>query len=196
MKIQKGYLYHIYNQGNNKRRIFFSKRNYLFFKDKIRTHILPYADIIAWCLMPNHFHLMIYVKEEFIHLEHTEKKRSINDSIGILLRSYARVINKQEKMSGSLFRKETKAICINDLDGSSQNYFETSYGTDINLKASESQYPQVCFDYIHNNPRKAGLVTRNEDWQYSSFMEYKKSDDQSLINKERAKEFLSLYLKN
>src|SRR5690606_19034612 len=40
---------------------FFSRENYLFFTKKIRTHILPHADILAWCLMPNHFHLMVYV---------------------------------------------------------------------------------------------------------------------------------------
>jgi len=59
----KGYLYHIYNQGNNKQNIFFFKENYLFFLRKIRTFILPYADILSWCLTPNHFHLMVLVNE-------------------------------------------------------------------------------------------------------------------------------------
>jgi hypothetical protein len=52
----------IYNQGNNRQKIFF-KKNYLFFLNKIREHILPYANILFWCLMPNHFHLMVHVNK-------------------------------------------------------------------------------------------------------------------------------------
>jgi len=53
MQIEKGYIYHIYNQGNNKQKIFFEQENYLFFLRKIRTHILPYGDILAWCFTPS-----------------------------------------------------------------------------------------------------------------------------------------------
>lgn len=56
-------IYHVYNQGNNRQAIFFNRENYLFFTHKIRQHILPYADVLAWCLMPNHFHLMVEVKD-------------------------------------------------------------------------------------------------------------------------------------
>jgi len=61
MIFEQGHLYHIYKQGNNRQHIFFSRENYLFFLAKIKKHILPYADILAWCLMPNHFHLMVHV---------------------------------------------------------------------------------------------------------------------------------------
>jgi len=54
-------IYHVYNQGNNQQRIFFNYENQKLFLDKIRKHILPYADVLAWCLMSNHFHIMIYV---------------------------------------------------------------------------------------------------------------------------------------
>ncbi len=45
--------YHVYNRGNNKQPIFFNQVNYLFFLKKIRDQLLPCADIIAYCLMPN-----------------------------------------------------------------------------------------------------------------------------------------------
>jgi len=61
MLFESGHIYHIYNQGNNRQRIFFKRENYLFFLEKIKNHVLPYADILAYCLMPNHFHLMGYV---------------------------------------------------------------------------------------------------------------------------------------
>ena len=63
MLLETNHIYHIYNQGNNKQKIFFREDNYLFFLQKMKTHLLPYADIMAWCLMPNHFHWMIYVRE-------------------------------------------------------------------------------------------------------------------------------------
>lgn len=61
MQFEAGDIYHIYNQGNNRQKIFFNQENYYFFLKKLGDYILPYADILAWCLMPNHFHLMVYV---------------------------------------------------------------------------------------------------------------------------------------
>ena len=114
MELTKGHLYHVFNQGNNRQKIFFNPDNYLFFLEKIRKHILPYADVLAWCLMPNHFHLMILVKEEEIDITETHrvtpshpvsKKRTLNNSIAILLRSYTRAINKQNKTQDLYFEK-------------------------------------------------------------------------------------------
>ena len=63
MNFERGQLYHIFNQGNNNQNIFFERDSYLFFLQKLRTYFLPYADVFAWCLMPNHFHLMVLVND-------------------------------------------------------------------------------------------------------------------------------------
>ena len=63
MQFEKGDIYHIYNQGNNRQKVFFNRENYLFFLRKMKNYILPYDDIITWCLMPNHFHFMVLVNE-------------------------------------------------------------------------------------------------------------------------------------
>ena len=63
MQFEKNHLYHIYNRGNNSQKIFFNRDNYLFFTNKIKKHILSYADILAYCLMPNHFHLIVHVNK-------------------------------------------------------------------------------------------------------------------------------------
>ena len=63
MQFEKDHIYHIYNQGNNRQKIFFDRENYLFFLQKMNDYLLPYCDIMAWCLMPNHFHWMVYVRE-------------------------------------------------------------------------------------------------------------------------------------
>ena len=120
MDFTNGQIYHVFNRGNNLQTVFFDRENYLFFLEKIREYILPHADILAWCVMPNHFHLMISVNcveieisertnvsasEVFISSETLTKpsrKRTLNDSTGIMLRSYARAIQKQQKITGSL----------------------------------------------------------------------------------------------
>ncbi len=205
MHFEKSGVYHIYNQGNNRQLIFFKQKNYRFFVEKISTYVLPYTDIMAWCLMPNHFHLLAYVNEvelpkEIIspksmkpatHSADISKAKVIllNHSIGIMLASYTRAINIQENRSGSLFRSETKSICTNDLKGLDSNWY-TDFGVSfMNVQIPEKQYLQTCFNYIHNNPVKAGLVKKAEDWEYSSYAELKGIRDRVLVNKSRVIEF-------
>jgi putative transposase len=208
MFFESGHIYHIYNQGNNHHKIFFQRENYLFFLKKIHEHILPYCDVIAWCLMPNHFHLMVYVREVEIEipaavsvaresqtftlsegLTRPVKKRSLNDSIGIMLRSYTRAIHKQENMSGSLFRETTKAENITKASTITPAFFDSSSGTFINVQHLYLQYPQRCFEYIHNNPVSARLVKKPEDWEFSSYLDYSGKRDGNLIHRKRAEEF-------
>jgi putative transposase len=184
MVFEAGHIYHIFNQGNNRQQIFFSDENYLFFKKKIREHVVPYADILAWCLMPNHFHLMVEVKnisQGFTPSE-TLTKKTLNDSIGIMLRSYTRAINIQEKRSGSLFRKETKATCLTKSDRIAPAWFTSMGITIINTAIPERQYPNICFNYIHSNPVKDGLVEKPEQWNFSSFREFLEKQDDMLVN--------------
>jgi len=200
MNFKAGDLYHIYNQGNNRIPVFFTRANYLLFLKKIKLHILPYADILAWCLMPNHFHLMVSVKEVTISdsisgsatqslTPGSVENILLNKSIGILLSSYARAINEQEHRTGSLFRIHTHAECLTTPDLHTPSFFNTSGGTLINRHFPEEEYPQVCFNYIHQNPVKAGLVKLPEDWEFSSCRDYYSNRNGKLINKKRAEEF-------
>ncbi|MEI6696692.1 MAG: hypothetical protein WCO13_11545 [Bacteroidota bacterium] len=194
-------LYHIYNQGNNNQTIFFTRENYLFFLKKINQYILSHADILAWCLMPNHFHLMVYVNTLEYPQSHgvtpshpVTNIRTLNDSIAIVLRSYTRAINVERNRSGGLFREATKAECITKINAIKPSYLNTSKGTLINVGNPVKEYPQVCFNYIHLNPVVACLVDKAEDWEFSSFSDYSGIRDGKLINKKRAEEFgLQLY---
>lgn len=87
-----------------------------------------------------------------------QPSKTLNDSIGIMLRSYTTAINKQQGRSGSLFRRKTKAICLTQSNTIPQ----------IKVEQPEEQYPSICHQYILNNPVKAGLVRRMEDRDFSS----------------------------
>ena len=132
----------------------------MFFIEKIKTYLLPYTDILAWCLMPNHFHLMVQVNETTLRLtsSHPESTRTINNSIAILLRSYTRAINKQENRSGALFRESTKAECINCFKVNLPYFGGDNINSKIPINSLKHEYHQICFNYIHRPPTEPTCV--------------------------------------
>ena len=66
MKFEKGHVYHVYNQGNNHQPIFITHHDYVEFLHFSKAHVAPYCDILAWCLLPNHFHCMVRIKDELV----------------------------------------------------------------------------------------------------------------------------------
>ncbi len=59
-------IYHIYNRGNNKQLIFFKEANYIYFLGKIRKFVTPHCELLAYVLMPNHFHLLVQADERTV----------------------------------------------------------------------------------------------------------------------------------
>jgi putative transposase len=180
MQFLPGEIYHVYNQGNNRERIFYEKKNYYFFMRKMRKHLLIHSDLLAWCLMPNHFHWMIKVHDDYAPSVLEVKNlcapeiESLNKNISILLSSYTKAMNKMYGRSGKLIRSRTKAKKLNK------------------SKNIDDNYPLICFNYIHQNPLKSGLTNRMEDWIYSSFRDYAGLRNQSFCNKELSAKLLDL----
>ena len=193
MHFETGHIYHLYNRSINKELLFTSRENYLFFLKKIHENIKPYADIYAWCLMPNHFHLMIEVN----NIEYTKffevgysKEITLNNSIGILLSSYTHAINKSLKRKGSLFQQHTKAVCMTKAKTISPVWFNSFDGALINRSIAEKEYPSVCFSYIHNNPVNARLVRKASEWEFSSYRDYFMNRKGTLVNIEKGRRFI------
>ena len=59
-----GNYYHIYNRGNNGIDIFFESGNYEYFLKLYHQYIHPVAETFAWCLLKNHFHILVYIRLE------------------------------------------------------------------------------------------------------------------------------------
>ena len=56
--------YHLYNRAVGNERLFRSEENYRYSLRKLKEHILPVAHFWTYSLMPNHFHLLVKVREE------------------------------------------------------------------------------------------------------------------------------------
>jgi hypothetical protein len=63
-----GNYYHIFNRGTNRQNIFYLPKNYDYFLKLLKDFLSEYVHFLAYSLMPNHFHLVIKVKDE-IHFK-------------------------------------------------------------------------------------------------------------------------------
>ncbi|OFX57394.1 MAG: hypothetical protein A2046_06365 [Bacteroidetes bacterium GWA2_30_7] len=62
-KLEAGRFYHVYNRGNNSDTIFYNKGNYAYFLRKYDEYLSDFVETYCFCLLPNHFHLLVRVKE-------------------------------------------------------------------------------------------------------------------------------------
>ncbi|WP_298140602.1 hypothetical protein [Flavobacterium sp.] len=149
-----GNYYHIYNRGNNGINIFLETENYYYFLRLYAKYINPIAETYAWCLLKNHFHILVRIKEKSEIIESdltystTDKPKVIEPSrqFSHLFNAYTQAINKRHKRTGSLF--ETK--------------FERK------LVTNERYFQKLIF-YIHNNPVHHGFVKQMNQYPWSSY---------------------------
>lgn len=173
MQFSEGALYHIYNRGNNQQPIFFSRDNYFYFLEKVNRYVASRADLLAWCLMPNHFHLLVHATKDTCTLvkEQPIQINALTEGIRLLLSSYSKGIQKQQGFTGNLFQQKTKSKCVED---------------------GSERYGETAFHNIHQNPLKAGLVANMEDWEFSSFLDYAGLRNGQLCKKELALQWFDL----
>ncbi|HIP34210.1 MAG TPA: transposase [Crocinitomix sp.] len=97
--------YHIYNRGNNKENIFIETQNYIYFLKLMTKHLLPIASIYSYCLLSNHFHIVLRIKDEN-HLPEKMQigKTKIHQPFSNMFNAYTKAINKKYKRQGSLFQ--------------------------------------------------------------------------------------------
>jgi hypothetical protein len=62
--LECGKYYHIFNHAVGADHLFRNNENDLFFLKKYAQYISPIADTFAYCLMPNHFHFAVRIKDE------------------------------------------------------------------------------------------------------------------------------------
>ena len=97
------HFFHIYNRGNNRQEIFLEAENYRFFLNKLHSYYDPTdVDLVAYCLMPNHYHLITRIKQR---IDFSNVMRSFSVS-------YIRSFNNLYRRSGHLFQGDFEARSI------------------------------------------------------------------------------------
>ena len=183
MYFEVGQVYHVYNRGNNKQLIFFNEENYLFFLKKIRKLVLPNCELLAYCLMPNHFHLLIYATEKTVEYN----QRNINafsEAIRKLLSQYTKAVNIQQSRTSSLFQQNTKAKLVTNLSCHEHRGTTPSLCNDFHSKIVQDSAIN-CFVYIHKNPSEITNYDLSK-WKFSSYLDYTGCRNGTLCNKKLA----------
>ena len=137
--IKSDQFYHIYNRGNNGENIFIEEKNYSYFLLLMKKHVVPIADVYVYCLLKNHFHILLKTKL-------IEDESKISQGISNLLNSYAKSINKTYNRIGSLFQTRFPRKGIT---------------TEVYLRS--------LILYIHLNPKHHGFTTDYRSYPHSSY---------------------------
>lgn len=170
--MKEGAFYHVYNRGNAGTNLFYNKGNYEFFLHRYNEYLSPHVDTFAFCLLPNHFHLLVRVKERNVRgdtfsgkdVPHFETalplqakdlpvfenlaglKTITTQAFSNFFNSYSKAINKQQNRHGSLFEKP----------------FRRKHVTDTRYLAN------LVF-YIHANPQLHGIADDFRMYPWSSY---------------------------
>jgi REP element-mobilizing transposase RayT len=81
--------YHFYNRGNNRQAVFFERENYLYFLRGIKKYVHGHVEIITYCLMPTHYHILVRIlpktSEVFKTSEVSDKEVSESKAVSLVV---------------------------------------------------------------------------------------------------------------
>ena len=168
VQFSPGEYYHLYNRGNNRQTIFFERENYGFFLQRVREYLLPGGiTVVAYCLMPNHYHLLVginrgetsevsktsEVSPSGVSPSETSEVSGVSHNVSTAMMrlsvSFTKAINERYDRVGALFQGPFQAVHVD-----------------------RNEYLLHLSRYIHLNPVAAGLVEQPEAWEFSSYREY------------------------
>lgn len=139
---EAGKIYHLFSRSIGNQRLFLNHENYGFFLSRYHFYCNDCFDTLAYCLIPNHFHFLVRVKED-------KQDKDVLRSFSNFLNSYAKAFNKSTGRNGGLFQRKFKRILID-----------------------QESYLSRVIVYIHLNPIKHTLAHNLNEWRYSSFASY------------------------
>ncbi len=131
----ENHYYHIFNRGNNREPIFFNEANYYYFISLIAKYIAMVANIIAYCLLVNHFHLLIKTKPT--------TKEAISEQFRRLFIAYSQAVNKEQKRSGSLFNSISADTKGNLIQIGFQNFTLAVLGLDLQRNQQFTKFAHI-----------------------------------------------------
>lgn len=146
-------IFHLFNRSNDREILFREEQNYAFFTEKMNRQISKCATILGYCIMPNHFHLVLTPHDpverdyECGKVYRRQPTAALSRGVAAWLMGFTKSYNRFYRMEGSRFVKLTKVTYH-------------AYGL------------YSILQYCHYNPVRAGLVDHPTEWAYSSATEY------------------------
>jgi putative transposase len=140
--LEAGFFYHIYNHAVADGNLFIEDANYQYFLKLWEKYSSPIAETYAYCLMPNHFHFLVRIKEADQKLE----PNRYSQIFGNCFNAYSKAINKRYSRKGSLF-----------------------YESFNRKRVKDDRYLKNLIVYIHQNPMNSKFADKIMDWKYSSY---------------------------
>jgi putative transposase len=133
-----GQVYHVINRASGRVPIFRNKKDYQLFESVLEeAQKRENMRVLAYCIMPNHFHLALY----------PEKDGDVQRFMGWLTKTHTQRwhVAHQTVGYGHLYQGRYKSFIVN---------------TD--------EYYVTLMKYIEQNPLRAKLVAKSEDWEWGS----------------------------
>jgi putative transposase len=180
-KFIEGNFYHVYNRGVDRISTFREQQDFKHFLDFTAYYLYPVSHIYAYCLLPNHFHILLKVRNEgeqrdifdrFKEIQNeswkpyglqfpTFKELSISRQLGHLFNRYTKYFNKKYERSGILFDRTVKRKVI-----------------------TSEEYLRQLVCYIHRNPLHHGIKANYHEYDYSSYNRFLSASDSILEREE------------
>jgi len=174
-------VYHIFNHANGFENTFRSDENFRYFLAKYRLYISPIAETYAYCLMPNHFHIVVRIRSREI-IEKIILSRNNFTSSNISSSNISKVQNfgnvrdvKIDDKTIELFLSKRFANLFSCYTQSFNKVFNRRGSLFIKnfkrVQIEDKQYFLNAVVYTHRNPVHHGFCRHFYEWKHSSYNE-------------------------
>ena len=137
---------HVFGHAVPRSDLFETDRDYRFFLKKFYSYLSDILDTFCYCLLPNHFHFLVRVKNGFPLLTQDDCTKVVSERFRRLFISYSMSFNAVNNRRGSLFERPFKRKLVGSGD-----------------------HLEYLVYYIHHNPEKHHLIKEFRDYLWSSY---------------------------
>lgn len=194
--IEHGNYYHIFNRGNNYENIFRQKSDYQYFLKLMKIYVVNIADVYAWALLQNHFHLLLRIKKDneigFLNSKYansddlelkwrtyfpdylsSEGHRNVNDSS-----DNSTILSPAEESMSLYSRKPEPAQNLKHFFNTYAKGYNKKYNRDGSLfiknfkriHVDNENYLKNVIVYIHQNPVHHGFTEQIDEYPWTSYL--------------------------
>jgi REP-associated tyrosine transposase len=187
-RFEPGEFYHIYNRCHSGRLLFKQPDDYTFFFDSMKKHLYNWMDFYSYCLIPNHFHLLVKISE-LVQLKGKQvipTHQEISNQFRRMFISYTNRQKSIEDFHGGLFDTPFRRIKISTDDYFTNVLYYINHNA-VHHKICKKiiEYPYSSYDSLIS--KKPTILKRDEVLHWfggrEKFIAYHDSDIEDYIGK-------------